>query len=405
MSGPANTGSALERLAGLLLGLATIVALAAANSSLMSAYQAFLHWELGPVLPRAGQMTTHLWVADGLMAVFFLLVSLEVKREWYEGRLSTPEARRLPVLAAISGMALPALVYLLVTRFEPSLARGWAIPAATDIAFAIAVLAVLGRHAPASIKVLLVTIAIVDDVGAVAIIALAYTASVDGMALGGVVVLVTAMAAMNLFGVRRLWPYLFAFAVLWLLVLASGVHATIAGVLAAMTIPLGRNEKRSPLKQLEHSLHPWVMLGVVPLFGFVSAGVELAGGLRAMLQPLPMGVFLGLFVGKQLGVFGGIRLAAKMGIASLPSGMTWTQVYGAAVLCGIGFTMSLFIGALAFPNNSEAVDAAKIGTLVGSMLSALVGWSVFRFGSRIGAAGDDDKDADAIFGHDESVRP
>lgn len=401
MSVPTNRQLALERLAGVLLVVATLLALAAANSPLSTAYDSFLHWKFGPSLPRVGHLMTHEWVADGLMAVFFLLVGLEVKREWYEGRLATAESRRLPFLAAIAGMAVPALLYLVITGFDPALTRGWAIPAATDIAFAVGVLAVLGRHAPPSVKVLLVTIAIVDDIGAVAIIALAYTQSLDGMALGGAAVLLAAMATMSVFGVRTLWPYLLAFAVLWLMVLASGVHATIAGVLAALTIPLGRGEKRSPLKRLEHSLHPWVMFGVVPIFGFVSAGVELSGGFGALVQPVPLGVAAGLFIGKQLGVFGAIRLAAAAGIAPLPAGMTWTQVYGAAVLCGIGFTMSLFIGALAFPGDGGAAEAAKLGTLLGSLLSAVVGWSVFRFGSPIGAAADDDREAQELFGYDQ----
>ena len=401
MSVPSNRQLALERLAGVLLVVATLLALLAANSPLSAAYDSFLHWEFGPALPRVGHLTTHEWVADGLMAVFFLLVGLEVKREWYEGRLSTAESRRLPFLAAIAGMAVPALLYLVITGFDPALTRGWAIPAATDIAFAVGVLAVLGRHAPPSVKVLLVTIAIVDDIGAVAIIALAYTQSLDGMALGGAAVLLATMATMSVFGVRTLWPYLLAFAVLWLMVLASGVHATIAGVLAALTIPLGRGEKRSPLKRLEHLLHPWVMFGVVPIFGFVSAGVELSGGFGALVQPVPLGVAAGLFIGKQLGVFGAIRLAAAAGIAPLPAGMTWTQVYGAGVVCGIGCTMSLFIGALAFPGDGGAAEAAKLGTLVGSLLSALVGWSVFRFGSPIGAAEDDDREAQELFGYDQ----
>ena len=403
MSGSPERQLAHERLAGLLLVFTTIVALAAANSPLLGAYQDLLHWEVGPTLPRVGTMTFHHWVADGLMAVFFLLVGLEVKREWYEGRLSTPEARRLPFLAALAGMAVPALLYLAVTGFDASLARGWAIPAATDIAFAIGVLAVLGRHAPASVKVLLVTIAIVDDIGAVAIIALAYTESLDGSALGGAAVLIAAMATMGLFGVRKLWPYLIGFAVLWLLVLASGVHATIAGVLAALAVPRGSGEQRSPLKHLERLLHPWVMFAIVPAFAFVSAGVELTGGIGALFDPVPLGVLLGLFIGKQLGVFGAIRLAAATGIAPLPSGMSWTHVYGAAVLCGIGFTMSLFIGALAFPGDGGAADAAKIGTLVGSLLSALVGWSVFRFGSPTGAGPASEREAAELFGNEDET--
>jgi NhaA family Na+:H+ antiporter len=386
----------------LLLVIAAGLALALANTQLASVFDAILHWELGPPLPRVGRMTMHLWVADGLMAVFFLLVGLEVKREWFEGRLSTAETRRLPIIAAIAGMGVPALVFLIVTRFDPALVRGWAIPAATDIAFAIAILAVLGRHAPASVKVLLVTIAIVDDIGAVLIIALAYSDGLSGIALAAVTGVVAAMGAMNLYGVRKIWPYMLAFVGLWLLVLASGVHATIAGVLAALTVPLGRNEKMSPLKRLEHSLHPWVMFGVVPIFGFVSAGVPLTGGVDVLLNPLPLGIILGLFIGKQLGVYGGVRLAVVAGVARLPEGIRWSHIYGAAVLCGIGFTMSLFIGALAFPGDAASVDAAKIGTLVGSLLSAVVGWSVFRFGPSNDAASTADEEEAALFGKDQN---
>ena len=267
-------------------------------------------------MPRLGQLSLHEWIADGLMAIFFLLVGLEVKREWYEGRLSSPAERRLPILAAVSGMALPALLYVAVVGAEPSLLRGWAIPAATDIAFAIGVLAILGRHAPASIKLLLVTIAIVDDIGAVLVIALFYTADLNIWALAGALALAGVMATLGQFGVRRLWPFLAGFALLWLLMLASGVHATISGVLAALTIPLGRGEDRSPLKRLEHGIHPWVMFGVVPIFGFASAGVALTGGLGELVQPLPLAILAGLFVGKQLGIFGAIWLAIRTGLAS-----------------------------------------------------------------------------------------
>ncbi|MCL6741318.1 Na+/H+ antiporter NhaA [Sphingomonas sp. RB56-2] len=368
----------LDKYAGIALIAAAAAALLAANGPLAGTYQDLLHWKIGPPLPRHGQMDLHHWVADGLMAVFFLLVGLEVKREWYAGQLSSAAERRLPIIAAIAGMALPAAVFLAVIGGDPGLARGWAIPAATDIAFAVGVLAILGRNAPASIKLLLVAIAIVDDIGAVLIIALFYTADLYVPALAAALALTLAMAAMGRFGLRRLWPFLIGFLLLWLLVLASGVHATISGVLAALTIPLGQGEGRSPLKKLEHAIHPWVMFAIVPIFGFASAGVAL-GGVDDLARPLPLAILAGLFLGKQLGIFGAIWAAVRLGIATRPAAASWRQLYGAAILCGIGFTMSLFIGALAFPGNPELVDQAKVGTLAGSLLSALAGYAILRF--------------------------
>jgi NhaA family Na+:H+ antiporter len=388
-----------EKLAGLVLIAAAAVALLAANSGLADGYRALLHLEFGPAMPRFGVLDLEHWVADGLMAIFFLLVGLEVKREWYDGRLSTPAERRLPVIAAAAGMAVPALVYLAVTGFDPGLVRGWAIPSATDIAFAIGVLALLGSRANPSIKLLLVTIAIVDDIGAVLIIALVYTASLDGTAIAVSLGLLAAMGAMNLFGVRRLWPYLIGFAALWFAMLASGIHPTIAGVLAALTIPLGRGEPRSPLKRLEHAIHPWVMFGVVPLFGFVSAGVAI--GSVSLLEPLPLAIVAGLFVGKQAGVFGAVWLADRTGIAPRPPHVRWAELYGAAILCGIGFTMSLFIGALAFPTHPAEVEAAKLGTLVGSLISALAGFAVLRLVGPSPCTDEDRDEAREIFGEDQ----
>jgi len=350
---------------------AAAAALVIANSPLGAAYEAGLHARLGP-------LDVHQWVADGLMAVFFLLVGLEVKREWYVGRLSTPAERRLPIIAAVAGMAVPALVFLVVTGWDPALHRGWAIPAATDIAFALGVLALLGQRASPSIKLLLVTIAIIDDIGAVVIIALAYTAGLNGMALAIAAGIVAAMATMNLLGVRRLWPYLAGFVALWLAVHESGIHATIAGVLAALTVPLGRGEAHSPLTTLEHEIHPWVMFGIVPLFGFTSAGVVI-DGIGDLMQPLPLGVAFGLLIGKQVGVFGAIWLACKSGFALCPKEASWLQIYGASLLCGIGFTMSLFIGALAFPTSAELADEAKIGVLAGSLVAGCLGYLVLRF--------------------------
>jgi NhaA family Na+:H+ antiporter len=399
--GTAANQQQLEKYAGIALIASAALALFAANSSLAWAYDHLLHLELGPAMPRLGQMSVHEWIADGLMAIFFLLVGLEVKREWYEGQLSTPAERRLPILAAVAGMALPALLYVAVVEADPSLIRGWAIPAATDIAFAIGVLAILGRHAPASIKLLLVTIAIVDDIGAVLVIALFYTADLNIWALAAALALATAMAALGRFGVRRLWPFMIGFALLWLLILASGVHATISGVLTALTIPLGRGEARSPLKRLEHGIHPWVMFGVVPIFGFASAGVELSGGFGELVRPLPLAILIGLFLGKQLGIFGAIWIAVRAGLASRPQGTSWTQLYGAAILCGIGFTMSLFIGALAFPGDAGRIDQAKIGVLAGSILSALVGYAVLRFARPMTSSDDDLDEAHEIFGADQ----
>ena len=383
-----------DRNAGLLLIAAAAAALLIANSPLAHDYHALLETRIGPI-------TVHALVADGLMAIFFLLVGLEVKREWYDGRLSTHAERRLPILAAAAGMAVPALVYLAVAGSDPQLLRGWAIPAATDIAFAIGILALLGARAPPSLKLLLVTIAIIDDVGAVVIIAIAYTSSLDPVALGAAMLITGAMAAMGLFGVRRLWPFLVGFALLWLAMRASGIHATIAGVVAALTIPLGRGEAHSPLKRLEHNIHPWVMFGVVPLFGLVSAGVSLTGGLAALTAPLPLAILLGLVIGKQVGVFGALWLAVRSGLAPKPAGTSWPQIYGAALLCGIGFTMSLFIGALAFPGNPALVDSAKIGTLAGSFLAALAGYAVLRWTAPVPCPDEDSEEAEELFAADE----
>ena len=394
-----------ERLAGVVLIAAAGAALALANSPLSQAYHDFLHFKLGPVLPNVGPLTVHASIADGLMAIFFLLVGMEVKREWIEGRLSSKQARRLPIIAAVAGMVVPALVYLSVTGLDPRWGHGWAIPTATDIAFAVAVLAILGTHAPPSIKVMLVTIAVMDDVGAVAIIALAYTETVNTLALGASAALVAFMALLNIMGVRRTWPYLLGFAGLWWLVLASGVHATIAGVLAALTIPLGSGEKHSTLEHLEHRLHPWAMFGIVPLFGFASAGVHLPfTGL--IFEPLPLAVMLGLLIGKQLGVFAAIRIGDAFGVCCRPEGASWPQIWGASILCGVGFTMSLFIGGLAFEGQPQAVDAAKIGTLAGSLFSALFGWAVLRASSPVPWVDDEVRASLKLFGfaHEEPPR-
>jgi len=378
-----------EAAGGIVLMAAAAAALVAANSPLAGLYEHFVHAETGPVLtPKLGAMTVHLWINDGLMAVFFLLVGLEIKREFVDGRLSTWDRRRLPVIAAAVGMAMPALVYLALTTGTAGLARGWAIPAATDIAFAIGVLALLGSRAPTSLKLFLTTVAIADDMGAVAIIALAYTQSLDTLAIAGAAAMLLVMYFLNKNGVRALWPYLIAAALLWYAVLMSGVHATIAGVLTAMMVPIVRTPGRpdaadSPLHRLEHGIAPWVAFLIVPLFGFANAGVSLAGmGVDDFLAPLPLGIAAGLYFGKQVGIFGAVWLSVKLGVASRLRGATWLQVYAVAALCGIGFTMSLFIGALAFPHDPALVEEAKIGVLLGSIASALTGFAILRLAPR-----------------------
>jgi len=365
-----------EATGGILLIAAAALAMAVANSAWAADYHAILHAPLGrwPLLD---------WINDGLMPLFFLLVGLEIKREFVDGHLAAWADRGLPLIAATIGMAVPAAIYLIVAAGKPSLVRGWAIPAATDIAFAIGVLALLGPRVPTSLKLLLTTIAIADDMGAVAIIALAYSKSLNLLALAAAAVILLAMLAINRLGVVRLWPYLLLAIVLWLAVLLSGVHATIAGVLAALAIPVTRSrgapdDERSPLHRLEHALQPWVAYAIVPLFGFANAGVTLAGlGPHETFGRLPLAIAAGLFLGKQIGIFAGIRLAVAMGIGSRPRGASWWQVYAMAMLCGIGFTMSLFIGGLAFTDPLH-INAVKIGVLGGSLLSALGGYLLLR---------------------------
>lgn len=376
-----------EAAGGVVLMAAAACAMVVANAPGWSeSYFHALHFETGPVIsPKYGPMTVHLWINDTLMALFFLLVGLEIKREFVDGRLASWRRRRLPVLAAAAGMAVPAAIFLFITHGQPELGNGWAIPAATDIAFAIGVLAILGRRAPTSLKLFLTTVAIVDDLGAVVVIALFYTAKLDLMSLAAAAGVMLVMFALNRGGVTRLVIFLPLACLLWFFVFRSGVHATVAGVAAALTIPITRSpgapdDVQSPLHRLEHALHPWSAFLIVPLFGFANAGVSLAGMTPAIvLAPLPLGIALGLFLGKQAGILGSVWIAHRTGFAPKPGWSSWPQIYGVSLLAGIGFTMSLFIGGLAFPGNETLANEVKIGVLGGSLLSAIAGYLVLRF--------------------------
>ncbi|MCA0199751.1 MAG: Na+/H+ antiporter NhaA [Proteobacteria bacterium] len=386
MTGARDNSSAVrlflksEAAGGILLMGAAVAAMIAANSPVAGLYTQVLQTYLGPL------SVLH-WVNDGLMAVFFFLVGLEIKREFVAGHLATWSDRILPMFAAAGGMAVPAVVYLFVTRDTQGLGRGWAIPSATDIAFAIGVVTLLGKRVPISLKLFLTTVAIVDDMGAVAIIALAYTDNIRGIALLAALLIMGVMFVLNRTKVTHLAPYLLLALALWGAIFMSGVHATIAGVLAACMIPirntvLEAQQSVSPLHRLEHALHPWVAYAIVPLFGFANAGVSLAGlGLEHVLAPLPLGIALGLFLGKQVGIFSTVWICVQLRLTQKPSGATWAQVYGIALLCGIGFTMSLFIGGLAF-KDPLLLDEVKIGVLGGSVISAVVGYSLLRLSGR-----------------------
>jgi NhaA family Na+:H+ antiporter len=367
-----------ESAGGFALMAAAVVAMVIANSPLAGAYLSVLHLPVGALRVEG-------WINDGLMAVFFLLVGLEIKREMVGGALSTWRDRFSPGAAALGGMLVPALIYLAVNLGEGGQPRGWAIPAATDIAFALAAISLLGSRAPASLKLFLTALAILDDLGAIVIIALFYTEGVVWTALAGAALILFIMIVLNRLHVMRLWPYLLLSIGLWWFMQRSGVHATIAGVAAAMTIPARRwpstgDEEDAPLHRLEHALQPWVAFLVLPVFGFANAGVSFAGiSFGELASPPALGVALGLFVGKQAGVFGAFWAAVRFGFANRPEGANWLQIYGVSILCGVGFTMSLFIGLLAFPAQSDAIKLAIVG---GSVLSAAVGVTVLALAAR-----------------------
>ncbi|WP_339467063.1 Na+/H+ antiporter NhaA [Pseudomonas capeferrum] len=376
----------LEAASGLLLIAAAILALVINNSPLSYLYNGLLDV---PVAVKVGALEIAkpllLWINDGLMALFFLLIGLEVKREVVDGQLSKPSQVILPATAAVGGMVVPALVYWFINRDNPAAVAGWAIPTATDIAFALGVLALLGKRVPASLKLFLMTLAIIDDLGAIIVIALFYSGTLSSVSLMLAAACLVALIAMNRLGVIKLGPYLIIGLVLWVCVLKSGVHATLAGVALALCIPLRtRNAESSPLLSLEHALHPWVAYAILPLFAFANAGVSLAGmTLESFTHPVPLGIAVGLLAGKTVGVFGLTWLAIKLRLAALPTGASWGQLLGVAILCGIGFTMSLFVGSLAFvPGSSDYAGMDRMGILTGSFIAAVVGYAVTAMASR-----------------------
>ncbi|MDX1698533.1 MAG: Na+/H+ antiporter NhaA [Thiohalobacterales bacterium] len=374
----------LESSSGILLLFAAILAMVVENSAAKAIYDALLGTA---VEIRVGEFGIAkpllLWINDGLMAIFFFLIGLEIKREVLEGELSDPARVVLPVIGAVGGMAVPALIYSYVNWGDPVAMRGWAIPSATDIAFALGVLALLGSRIPSALKVFLMTLAIVDDLGAIVIIALFYT---DDLSVASLLVsggAVTVLFILNRWKVLGLAPYMLVGLVLWASVLKSGVHATLAGVITAFFIPFRKEpgESVTQLEKMEHDLHPTVVYGILPLFAFANAGIPLeAMTLEYLLHPVPLGIAAGLFFGNQLGVFGFSWLAIKSGIARMPQDVTWLQLYGTSLLCGIGFTMSLFIGSLAFEQGGPdfAVDD-RVGIMVGSAASGILGYLILRF--------------------------
>jgi NhaA family Na+:H+ antiporter len=375
----------LESASGILLVIAGVLAMLAANTPLSDLYQAFLQT---PIKLQVGAFkldkTLLIWINDLLMAIFFLLIGLEIKREIVAGELSDRSKVALPAIAAIGGMLVPAAIYAALNANDPIGSRGWAIPSATDIAFALGVLSLFGNRVPVGLKVFLMTLAVLDDLGAIVIIALFYTSDLSVEALMGAGVAIVALFVLNRTGVTRIAAYILVGSALWVFVLKSGVHATLAGVVTALFVPTSdpAHPDHPPSSRLEHSLHPWVAFGILPIFAFANAGVNLAGmSPRNLLDPIPLGIMLGLFVGKQVGVFTFSWVAVKTGLARLPSGVNFAHVYGAAILCGIGFTMSLFIGMLAFENTStgEVVVIDRIGILAGTLLSAVMGSLVLHW--------------------------
>lgn len=363
---------------GILLFFAAVVAILIANSALASAYEDILSLTVSVIVGNFSiEKPLLLWINDGLMALFFFLIGLEVKRELIDGHLSSPSQVILPAIGAVAGVATPAIIYTILNGSDPIAARGWAIPGATDIAFALGVLSLFGSRVPISLKLFLLSVAIFDDIAAIVIIALFYSAEPSILALSVAGFGLVALFVMNRMGVRYQSVYILIGLVVWVAVLKSGVHATLAGFAVALLIPLKtkNSHDESMLESMEHGLQPWVAFFILPVFAFSNAGVNLTGiSLGDMLNPVTLGIALGLFFGNQFGIFSACWIAVKLGLAKLPEGASWQQLYGIGCLCGIGFTMSLFIGSLAFENlDPSYISSVKIGVLAGSLFSALLG--------------------------------
>ena len=379
LSSPFKWFFKLEAASGLVLLISAVIALIISNSNFSSLYFETLQSYLFIGINNIGlKMSLHHWINDALMAVFFFFVTLEIKREFVLGELSSPKQALLPIIAAIGGMLVPALIYIYINFGNGDTINGWAIPSATDIAFSLGVLSLLGSRVPISLKVFLTALAIIDDLGAIIIIAFFYTGDLSIQYLSLLLLTFIALLILNKSGVKKFLPYLILGLILWFFTYQSGVHATISGVLLATVIPhRKKNEEYSLLTKIEHNISSYVAFGIMPLFALANAGVSLDGiNLESLLSPVPLGIVLGLFVGKQIGVFLFSIIAIKLKIAQMPNNANWMSFYGVGILAGIGFTMSLFIGNLAFVENIEYIDGVKIGVLTGSLLSTLIGYTL-----------------------------
>ena len=375
----------LEAASGIFLLIAATLALIISNSFLSDKYFETLsiYLTLG-IKPIAIKLSVLHWINDVLMAIFFFLVTLEIKREFIQGELSNPKQALLPIVGAIGGMLVPALVYVYININDPSTLKGWAIPSATDIAFSLGVLSLLGSRVPVSLKVFLTALAIIDDLGAIIIIAFFYSNKIQILYLLLMLIAVIILIAINKFNINKFLPYLLVGVFLWEFTHQSGIHATIAGVLLALTIPHDKkNKNKSLLLKLEHNLAPYVAFGIMPIFAFANAGVSLEGlTFKSLLNPVPLGIVAGLFFGKQIGVFIFSFISIKLKFASLPSQSNYVSFYAVSILTGIGFTMSLFVGNLAFANDLQYIDGVKIGVLVGSLMSTLFGYFLLLFSTK-----------------------
>ena len=370
----------LETSGGVVLMIAAIFAMIIANTPLSATYDLILGTYIKVGIGNFEiAKPAILWINDGLMAIFFFLVGLEIKREVLAGELSSFDKAILPIMAAIGGMAVPGIIFAIVNWGTPENLNGWAIPTATDIAFALGILALIGSRAPLALKIFLLAIAIIDDLGAIVIIAIFYTSELSINSLSISMIGFAAAVALNRLGIQRTAPYLLVGIIMWVFVLKSGVHATLAGVLIAFTIPLkAKNEDEALLYKMEHGLHPWVAFLILPVFAFANAGVNFTGiGIDDLLQPLTLGIAVGLFLGKQIGVFLATWICVKSGIARLPENVSWKHVYGVACLTGVGFTMSLFIGSLAF-TTADVMNAVRLGVVLGSVLSGIIGYLLLK---------------------------